>query len=114
MEINPYPIKRDVNTTFTISASTETPISGGTLGIDVSYYFLGVYSETSDICTKTSCPVTTGDFAISHTQALPSVTPPGSYTLTMKLKDSNKKELTCISFDFSIGWYASEEAVASS
>ncbi|KAK1434998.1 hypothetical protein QVD17_00753 [Tagetes erecta] len=114
VEINPYPIERGTETTFTIKASTETPISGGNLVIDVSYYFFGVYSETSDLCGKTSCPVTAGDFAISHSQSLPSVTPPGSYTLTMKLQDSNKKELTCISFDFSIGWYSSEEAVASS
>ncbi|XP_076952900.1 uncharacterized protein LOC143626827 [Bidens hawaiensis] len=118
VEITPYPIERDVETTFNISASTETPISGGNLVIDVSYNLLvwiGVYSETSDLCTKTTCPVTTGDFAISHTQSLPGVTPPGSYKLTMKLQDSNKKELTCITFDFSIGWYsANEEAVASS
>ncbi|XP_076926880.1 uncharacterized protein LOC143590214 [Bidens hawaiensis] len=115
VEITPYPIERGVETTFTIAASTETPISGGNLVIDVSYYWFGVYSETSDLCTKTTCPVTTGDFAISHTQSLPGVTPPGSYTLTMKLQDSNKKELTCITFDFSIGWYsAEEEAVASS
>ncbi|KAF5772933.1 putative sterol transport protein NPC2 [Helianthus annuus] len=114
VDITPYPIERGVETTFTISASTETPISGGNLVIDVSYYWFGVYSETSDLCTKTTCPVTTGDFAISHSQSLPSVTPPGSYTLTMKLQDGNKNELTCITFDFSIGWYISEEAVASS
>ncbi|KAD5508541.1 hypothetical protein E3N88_16244 [Mikania micrantha] len=76
VEINPYPIERNIETTFTIAASTETPISGGNLVIDVSYYFFGVYSETSDLCTKTSCPVATGDFAISHSQSLPSVTPP--------------------------------------
>ncbi|KAL4591868.1 hypothetical protein LXL04_004842 [Taraxacum kok-saghyz] len=112
VEITPSPITRDVDTTFTISATTDTPIPGGSLQIDVSYYFFGVYSETSDLCTKTSCPVDAGEFEISHTQSLPSVTPPGSYTLTMKLKDANKKELTCITFDFSIGWYASEAQLA--
>ncbi|PWA72165.1 MD-2-related lipid recognition domain-containing protein / ML domain-containing protein [Artemisia annua] len=114
VEINPYPIQRDVETTFTISASTETPISGGSLVIDVSYYWFGVYSETSDLCDKTSCPVTTGDFDISHSQSLPGVTPPGSYTLTMKIKDGNNKELTCITFDFSIGWYLAEQAAIAS
>ncbi|CAH1452279.1 unnamed protein product [Lactuca virosa] len=113
VEITPSPITRGVDTTFAISASTDTPISGGNLEISVSYYFLSVYSETSDICTKTSCPIDAGDFEISHTQSLPSVTPPGSYTLTMKMKDANNKELTCITFDFSIGWYASEAQVAS-
>ncbi|KVH90550.1 putative phosphatidylglycerol/phosphatidylinositol transfer protein DDB_G0282179 [Cynara cardunculus var. scolymus] len=114
VEITPYPVTRGPETTFTITASTDTPIVGGSLQIDVSYYFFGVYSETSDLCTKTECPVSCGDFAISHSQALPSVTPPGSYTLTMKMKDGDKNELTCITFDFSIGWYNSEEAVAAS
>nr|XP_043609385.1 putative phosphatidylglycerol/phosphatidylinositol transfer protein DDB_G0278295 [Erigeron canadensis] len=113
VEINPYPMQRGVETTFTISASTETPISGGSLDIDVSYYFFGVYSETSDLCSKTDCPVASGEFAISHTQSLPGVTPPGSYSLTMKLKDGNNKELTCISFDFSVGWYSAEAEIAS-
>lgn len=58
--------------------NADTPISGGNLEISVSYYFLSVYSETSDICTKTSCPIDAGDFEISHTQSLPSVTPPVS------------------------------------
>ncbi|KAI3791608.1 hypothetical protein L2E82_05463 [Cichorium intybus] len=112
VEINPYPITRGTDTTFTITASTDTPIPGGNLEIDVSYYFFGVYSETSDLCEKTSCPVDAGEFAISHSQALPSVTPPGSYTLTMKIKDGSNKELTCITFDFSVGWYSSEAQVA--
>lgn len=53
--------------------------------IDVSYYWFGVYSETSDLCNKTSCPVTTGDFEISHSQSLPGVTPPVSCFLIFLL-----------------------------
>ncbi|KAJ9554854.1 hypothetical protein OSB04_009468 [Centaurea solstitialis] len=104
VEITPYPIERGKDTTFTLSAFADTPIIGGDLEIDVSYYFFDVYEETSDLCTKTKCPVAVGDFAISHSQSLPSVTPPGSYTLKMKLKDAAENELTCVTFDFSIGW----------
>nr|GEY28293.1 putative glutaredoxin family protein [Tanacetum cinerariifolium] len=32
----------------------------------------------------------------------------------MKIQDGNKKELTCITFDFSIGWYAAEQAAIAS
>lgn len=32
----------------------------------------------------------------------------GSYTLQMKMLDGNNNELTCITFDFSIGFIADE------
>ncbi|KAH7844559.1 hypothetical protein Vadar_029331 [Vaccinium darrowii] len=108
IEITPYPVARGKPATFSISASTGEAISGGKLVIDVSYFWFHVYSESHDLCEKTSCPVSVGNFVISHSQELPGFTPPGSYTLTMKLEDENNSELTCITFDFSIGFLASE------
>ncbi|XP_022857817.1 putative phosphatidylglycerol/phosphatidylinositol transfer protein DDB_G0282179 [Olea europaea var. sylvestris] len=108
VEINPYPISRGKNTTFSIAASTEEPISGGKLTIDVTYFIFHVYSEKHDLCLKTSCPVSAGDFVVSHSQELPGITPPGSYTLKMTMVDANNKQLTCITFDFSIGFVAPE------
>lgn len=32
----------------------------------------------------------------------------GSYSLKMTMEDGNKKQLSCISFDFSIGFFAEE------
>ena len=110
IEISPLPIKRGVPVSFSISASAGESISKGKLVIDVAYWIIHVHEEIDDLCTKTSCPITTGDFVISHQQTLPSLTPPGSYTLTMKLLGEDGKELlTCISFGFSIG-FASEVA----
>ncbi|KAG2640030.1 hypothetical protein PVAP13_2KG065100 [Panicum virgatum] len=40
-------------------------------------------------------------------QTLPSFTPPGSYTITMKIVGDDNEELSCISFGFSIGFVAS-------
>lgn len=51
-------------------------ISGGKLVIDVSYFGWKIHSETHDLCTETSCPVSIGDFVISHSQVLPGFTPP--------------------------------------
>ncbi|KAL3532188.1 hypothetical protein ACH5RR_005709 [Cinchona calisaya] len=113
VEIDPYPVTRNKETTFKISASTDKPITGGKLVIEVTYIWFHVRTETHDLCTETSCPVSAGDFQIGHTQVLPGYTPPGSYTLEMKLEDGNKKQLTCIEFDFSIGFLESE-AVADS
>ncbi|XP_020574378.1 putative phosphatidylglycerol/phosphatidylinositol transfer protein DDB_G0282179 [Phalaenopsis equestris] len=104
VDIDPYPVARGKEATFSISASTGEGISNGKLLIDVKYFFFHVYQETHDLCKETSCPVSSGDFVLSHKQTLPGYTPPGSYTLQMKLLDENNKELTCVTFGFSIGF----------
>ncbi|KAK4749906.1 hypothetical protein SAY87_027355 [Trapa incisa] len=103
VEISPYPVARGKAATFSISASTAEAILGGKLVIDVSYFGWHIHSETHDLCAETSCPVTIGDFLVAHSQVLPGYTPPGSYSLKMRMYDGNKKELTCIGFDFDIG-----------
>ncbi|XP_047975163.1 putative phosphatidylglycerol/phosphatidylinositol transfer protein DDB_G0282179 [Salvia hispanica] len=108
LDIDPYPISRGSNTTFAISATTGQPITGGKLVIDVSYFWFHVHSEDRDLCQDTSCPINVGDFLVSHSQELPGITPPGSYTLTMKMVDGNNNQLTCITVDFSIGFIAEE------
>lgn len=85
---------------------SDKTIKTGKLQIDVKYFFFSVHSETRDICGETTCPAT-GNFVLSHGQTLPSFTPPGSYTITMKMLGDNNEELSCISFGFSIGWVAS-------
>ncbi|THG20780.1 hypothetical protein TEA_003854 [Camellia sinensis var. sinensis] len=56
-------------------------ISGGKLVIDVAYFGFHIYSETDELCGKTSCPISAGYI---HSQ------------------------LTCINFDFSIGFFVSD------
>ncbi|XP_057950212.1 uncharacterized protein LOC131145105 [Malania oleifera] len=103
VDITPHPVARGQPATFSISASTGEEISGGKLFLDVSYFGFPVHSETHDLCQETSCPILAGNFVISHTQELPGFAPPGSYTLTLRMEDGNKHQLTCIVFDFSIG-----------
>ncbi|PKI35294.1 hypothetical protein CRG98_044308 [Punica granatum] len=107
VEITPYPVARGQPATFSIAATTGEPITGGKLVIEVSYFGWHIHSETHDLCTETSCPVSEGDFVVSHSQVLPGFTPPGSYSLKMKMYNTSNKELTCIGFDFSIGFAAS-------
>ncbi|WCJ34166.1 MD-2-related lipid recognition domain-containing protein / ML domain-containing protein [Euphorbia peplus] len=107
VEISPNPVARGAPATFSISANSGVAISGGKLVIDVAYFGWHIHSETHDLCDETSCPVTDGDFLVAHSQVLPGYTPPGSYSLTMKMYDDKKAELTCISFDFSIGFGSS-------
>ncbi|KAG2686742.1 hypothetical protein I3843_09G022400 [Carya illinoinensis] len=107
VEIIPDPVARGKPATFSISASTGKEIAGGKMVIDVSYFGWHIHSETHDLCGETSCPVSTGSFVVSHSQELPGFTPPGSYSLKMKMYDANKNELTCIGFDFYIGFASS-------
>ncbi|KAK7392713.1 hypothetical protein VNO78_21159 [Psophocarpus tetragonolobus] len=104
VEISPYPVVRGAPATFSIAATTGKALSGGKLVIDVSFFGWHIYSETHDLCEETTCPVSVGDFVIAHSQVLPGFTPPGSYSLMMKMFDENKHELACISFNFRIGF----------
>ncbi|KAL3642786.1 hypothetical protein CASFOL_013601 [Castilleja foliolosa] len=112
LDIDPYPISKGKNTKFQITASTDEAISGGKLVIDVSYFGFHIHSEDHDLCDETSCPVSAGEFNVTHAQELPGYTPPGSYTLEMKMVDGGGKQLTCITFGFSIGFIAEENNLA--
>ncbi|KAK1586523.1 hypothetical protein Q3G72_003417 [Acer saccharum] len=103
VEISPDPVVSGNPATFNISASTVQALSGGKVVIDVSYFGVHVHKETHDLCEETSCPISSGNFVLSHTQSLPTITPPGSYTLKMTMTDKNKQKLTCITFNFKIG-----------
>ncbi|KAK9068536.1 hypothetical protein SSX86_012651 [Deinandra increscens subsp. villosa] len=109
VEISPDPITKGKETSFIISAFTDKPLSGGKVVIGVAYFGWSVFSKTGDLCANISCPIPTGDFTISYSQLLPAIAPPGSYTLTLKVQDANKSDLTCIKFDFSIGFFLSSE-----
>ncbi|CAA7394701.1 unnamed protein product [Spirodela intermedia] len=102
VQINPNPVVRGKPAKFSLSAITEDAIPGGSLIIDVKYFGVHIHQETHDLCEETSCPVSGGNFLISHDQVLPAYTPPGSYTLTMKLLGQDESQLSCVSFDFKI------------
>ncbi|KAL0289388.1 UNVERIFIED_CONTAM: hypothetical protein Sangu_2616100 [Sesamum angustifolium] len=93
LEIDPYPISRGKNTTFQIAAATNEAIYGGKLVIHVLYFGFHIHSEDRDLCAEMSCPVSIGDFVVSHSQELSGIMP---------MVDEHKKQLMCITFEFSI------------
>ncbi|GAB4859874.1 hypothetical protein Ancab_011355 [Ancistrocladus abbreviatus] len=107
VEISPDPVAIGKPATFSISASTGKAISGGKVVIDVSFFGVHVHTESHDLCEETSCPISEGNFVLSHTQSLPGFTPPGRYTLKMKMEDERKHQLSCISFNFNIAFGSS-------
>ncbi|CAN8255145.1 unnamed protein product [Cochlearia groenlandica] len=100
--ISPNPVMSGQAATFNISGSTAEYISGGEVVIQVSLFGIRIHTETHDLCEETSCPISPGNFVLSHSQTLPPITPPGTYTLKMTIKDKNGMRLTCISFTFKI------------
>ncbi|PPR99220.1 hypothetical protein GOBAR_AA21459 [Gossypium barbadense] len=89
VDISPNPVISGKPATFTISASTRGPslasyeyifagqaITGGKAEIDVYFFGFHIHQETHDLCEETSCPITVGNFVLSHNQVLPGFTPP--------------------------------------
>ncbi|XP_028756759.1 putative phosphatidylglycerol/phosphatidylinositol transfer protein DDB_G0282179 [Neltuma alba] len=107
VDVSPNPVVRGKPATFKISAATGEAVHGGKLIIEVSYFGVHVHTETHDLCEEASCPVTAGNFVLAHTQTLPSFTPPGSYVLKMTMEDEKNEQLTCITFNFKIGFGSS-------
>lgn len=58
--------------------NTGESITDGKMRVDVRYFGFPVYSQDHDLCEETSCPVTSGNFVVSHTEELPGFTPPVS------------------------------------
>ncbi|WCJ40130.1 MD-2-related lipid recognition domain-containing protein [Euphorbia peplus] len=102
VKISPEPVVTGNPTTFNLSASTGQYIGGGKVFILISYFSVPVFFENLDLCDKVSCPVSVGDFVLSHTQTLPTITPPGYYTLLARMSDEQGEVLSCISFHFHV------------
>ncbi|XP_061338229.1 uncharacterized protein LOC133285084 [Gastrolobium bilobum] len=115
VEILPDPVIRGEPFTFKIAAYTGEPIPSGDLVYEVSYVGLEGPPATylHDLSEETPCPVPAGNFVLIHTEFMPKDTPPGAYTINVKLnfKDHNDKLLTCIIFPFKIGAESSASAV---
>ncbi|CAI5531300.1 unnamed protein product, partial [Closterium sp. Naga37s-1] len=88
--------------TVVLPAVTAARIQSGVVRVSVAYYGWPVYTSTVQLCDKTPCPVLPGAFTFSNQQPLPFLTPAGAYTLWLKARDSNGRELFCTRVDFTI------------
>ncbi|XP_068650344.1 uncharacterized protein [Aristolochia californica] len=102
VDISPEPVIRGKPATFSVSATTDKPISQGKVTIDVYFFGIRIHEEIHKLCEETSCPIPAGNFVLSHSQSLPGYTPPGNYMLKMTIVDPDGHTLTCISFNFQI------------
>ncbi|CAI7893337.1 unnamed protein product, partial [Closterium sp. NIES-53] len=88
--------------TVVLPAVTAARIQSGVVRVSVAYYGWPVYTSTVQLCDKTPCPVLPGPFTFSNEQPLPFLTPAGAYTLWLKVRDSDGRDLFCTRVDFTI------------
>jgi hypothetical protein len=59
-------------------------IGSGQLRLSVSWHGWPVYRETLDLCTSTACPIQRGHVTIANQHQLPSIAPPGAYSIRLE------------------------------
>ncbi|KAL3698559.1 hypothetical protein R1sor_012635 [Riccia sorocarpa] len=101
--IDPDPVVSGDPVTFTVPATSNHELQGGTVIISVSLYGFKVHSERDDLCSKTQCPIK-GDFELSSSQELPPLTPPGRYKVKFQVLDPDGIEQACATVGFTIIW----------
>ncbi|KAH7300550.1 hypothetical protein KP509_24G067400 [Ceratopteris richardii] len=102
VSINPDPVIRGNDALFDIPAVAKETIEGGTVSLQVYYLGMRVHSEQDDLCVRTTCPISPGEFSIQSKEALPSYTPPGAYRLDMRIHNLDGDLLSCLKINFRI------------
>ncbi|KAG2487052.1 hypothetical protein HYH03_014298 [Edaphochlamys debaryana] len=88
--------------TFVITGEIANDLQGGSVDMTVSFSGLPIYSSSSDLCSKTTCPVPAGPIALTLVEALPPIAPPGDYGLQVVARGSDGSELACVNVNFSL------------
>ncbi|KAG6596628.1 hypothetical protein SDJN03_09808, partial [Cucurbita argyrosperma subsp. sororia] len=102
VEISPSPIVRGHPTNMTLNLIIGKPIIAGKMVVDILYFGWHVYSDSYDICVETSCPYTSGDFALAPFQTPLAFFVPGSYHMQITIIDGHDNKLTCFGFDYEL------------
>ncbi|KAI5071536.1 hypothetical protein GOP47_0013787 [Adiantum capillus-veneris] len=108
VKVNPDPVIRGGDATFEIPAVARETIKGGTVTVQVYYLGIQVHEEKEDLCVRTSCPISPGDFSLINSEGLPSYAPTGSYRLEMRIQNESGDLLTCLRINFQISSKQSE------
>ena len=82
-------------------------IPGGQLQLSVMWRGWRVHTETMDLCASTACPIAAGPLTIANTQRLPSIAPPGQYSIRLEASGGggaagSNPSLMCIQMHFDI------------
>jgi len=85
-----------------VDGKLDSQVTGGNLLIDVKLAGVHLYSETDPLDGFPSLPIGPGDAVYKHTVNIPSIAPPGSYTVDLTFKDQSGNALTCVEVLFKL------------
>lgn len=104
--LSPDPPQAGDTISFSIDAESKIAVAQGSVAIAVAFRGLPVYSETKDLCERTTCPVQKGPLNLSYDEYLPPIVPPGPYVVTISVTSGEATEvadqLLCLEVDFEI------------
>ncbi|CAO3640902.1 unnamed protein product [Cunninghamella echinulata] len=84
-----------------------TLVTGAKIKVSVNAGFLTVWQKTYDLCAEAAkigqiCPIAPGPQQFSITETVPSILPPGTYTLKAVATTVTGQSITCITQKFTI------------
>mmetsp|Transcript_2590 Transcript_2590/g.5939 ORF Transcript_2590/g.5939 Transcript_2590/m.5939 type:complete len:171 (-) Transcript_2590:497-1009(-) len=90
--------------TFKINGMLKEDVTGGSVGIEVSFSGVPIFATSEDLCAKFAgaCPRPAGPVDITIVEALPPIAPPGFYGLRLTARDQAGTDLLCLSVDFEL------------
>ncbi|CAO3610659.1 unnamed protein product [Cunninghamella blakesleeana] len=103
----PNPPVSGQDLTVDVSGTLKSSVSGGTIKVTVAAGILTVWSASYDICTEAAangqtCPLAAGAYDFHKTVTVPSIIPPGTYTLKAVATTTSGQEITCVTQPFTI------------
>lgn len=108
VSLSPDPPQAGDTIKFSIDAESKIEVAEGSVAVAVAFRGLPVYSETKDLCERTSCPVGKGPLNLSYDEYLPPIVPPGPYVVTISVTSgppeaaATTDQLLCLEVDFDI------------
>jgi hypothetical protein len=79
-------------------------VTGGELRLTVLWHGWRVFSEALDLCSATSCPMQQGAVTIANQHKLPSIAPPGAYSIKLEATSDGEggRQLMCLDMFFDV------------
>ncbi|KAI9307626.1 ML domain-containing protein [Cunninghamella echinulata] len=107
-DYNPKPPVAGKPLTVAVAGDLKANIDqGASIKVTVSAGGLTVWQDTYDVCQEAekigkSCPLAPGPYEFSKSVTVPSIIPPGTYTLKAAATTVDGKAITCIEDKFTI------------
>lgn len=103
ISVEPFPLQKSVDSTLTVHASLNKPVSAGQYDINVELGGLQIYSKSGDLCSldQSICPQKAGEKTIVKNFSIPSLAPSGTYTAKAMMNNGDEL-IACYTLSFSL------------